>query len=217
VSEREDEMIGDGLIDRVTQELRRPVRLDPALDARVMEEIRGGGPGLWSSERTASGIGAAWRWLVRPRTVRVSPLAGLAAAAGIAGIAMLGAMREPPAQGGNVSREVSGARATGAAAAVPALQAPGSRPLVQFVLLAPAARTVAIVGDFNDWQVGSTPLRATAAGGAWTVEVPLAPGRHRYAFVVDGVRWMPDPAAPTAPGDDFGTPSSVVTVVERRT
>jgi 1,4-alpha-glucan branching enzyme len=75
---------------------------------------------------------------------------------------------------------------------------------------------VALVGDFNDWDTGATQLRTTASGGLWTVEVPLAPGRHRYAFVVDGEEWRPDPAAPRAPGADFGTPSSVVTVVERR-
>jgi hypothetical protein len=50
----------------------------------------------------------------------------------------------------------------------------------------------------------------------WTVEVPLAPGRHRYAFVVDDETWLPDPTAPRAPGADFGAPSSVVTVAERR-
>jgi hypothetical protein len=46
------------------------------------------------------------------------------------------------------------------------------------------------------------------------VEVPLEPGRHEYAFVVDGERWLADPAAPTT-GGDFGTPNSVVTVVGR--
>jgi 1,4-alpha-glucan branching enzyme len=61
--------------------------------------------------------------------------------------------------------------------------------------------------------VGSAPLRAVPAAGVWTIEVPLAPGRHRYAFVVEGGQWLPDPAAPRAAGDDFGTPSSVVTVV----
>ena len=50
----------------------------------------------------------------------------------------------------------------------------------------------------------------------WTVELPLAPGRHRYAFVLDDGRWVADPSAPRAPGADFGSPSSVVTVAERR-
>jgi hypothetical protein len=47
------------------------------------------------------------------------------------------------------------------------------------------------------------------------VDVPLAPGRHLYAFVVDGTRWTPDPNAPLAPGDDFGAPNSVIMVGEK--
>ena len=59
-----------------------------------------------------------------------------------------------------------------------------------------------------------TPLTRQAAGGLWTVDIPLAPGRYTYAFVVDGRRFMADPAAPRSVGggDDFGTPTSVVTV-----
>jgi 1,4-alpha-glucan branching enzyme len=56
------------------------------------------------------------------------------------------------------------------------------------------------------------PLRPTADGAVWSVTVPLTPGRHEYAFVVDGTDWVPDPAAPPAPGADFGEPNSVVTV-----
>jgi len=44
------------------------------------------------------------------------------------------------------------------------------------------------------------------------IEVPLAPGRYGYAFVLDGRRFVADPAAPRALGDDFGAPTSVVTV-----
>jgi 1,4-alpha-glucan branching enzyme len=84
--------------------------------------------------------------------------------------------------------------------------------MVQFVLVAPEARNVVLVGDFNDWDPAATPLHRAPSGGAWTAALPLQPGRHRYAFVVDGVRWMADPTAPPAPDDDFGSPGSVVTV-----
>jgi 1,4-alpha-glucan branching enzyme len=84
---------------------------------------------------------------------------------------------------------------------------------VQFVFRAPSAHRVALVGDFNDWDSEATPLRP-AAGGLWTVTVPLTAGRYTYTFVVDGERWMADPAAPPAPPDDFGRPGSVVTIGE---
>src|SRR5260370_4498991 len=81
----------------------------------------------------------------------------------------------------------------------------------QFVLIAPNAASVALVGDFNDWNPARSPMRATHAG-IWATVLPLAPGRYHYAFLVNGVEWRRDPAAPAALDDDFGSPSSVVTV-----
>jgi 1,4-alpha-glucan branching enzyme len=71
---------------------------------------------------------------------------------------------------------------------------------------------VALAGDFNDWSTTATPLRPAGASGAWVVTVPLTAGRYHYAFVVNGQEWLTDPGAPRAPGDDFGAPSSVLTV-----
>jgi|SRR5690554_4925442 hypothetical protein len=85
---------------------------------------------------------------------------------------------------------------------------------VRFALAAPAARGVALVGDFNDWDRDATPLEPSAAGNEWSVTVRLAPGRYTYAFVVDGTRWVPDPSAPRAPDDGFGIPTSVILVPE---
>ena len=82
---------------------------------------------------------------------------------------------------------------------------------VQFALPVPAAHEVVIVGDFNHWDTHATPLRRTPSG-TWRATVRLKPGAHVYSFVVDGTRWVPDPAAPLAPGTDFGAPNSLVTV-----
>jgi 1,4-alpha-glucan branching enzyme len=80
----------------------------------------------------------------------------------------------------------------------------------QFVLVAPQAASVSLVGDFNDWDPARAPMQT--AHGVWATVVPLAPGRYRYAFLVNGVEWRADPGAPHAMDDEFGTPSSVVTV-----
>jgi len=80
----------------------------------------------------------------------------------------------------------------------------------QFVLVAPRATHVELVGDFNDWDPARSPMRT--AQGVWATVVPLAPGRYRYAFLVNGVEWRADPGAPAAKDDEFDTPSSVVTV-----
>lgn len=87
---------------------------------------------------------------------------------------------------------------------------------VRFVLVAPAATRVSLVGEFNDWDPSATPM-ARADGGAWHVALPLPRGRHVYAFVVDGSSWVADPAAPLAPERWFGATNSVVLVRGGRT
>lgn len=91
--------------------------------------------------------------------------------------------------------------------------APKSMP-VQFVLVAPTARSVAVVGDFNDWNRRHAGFVAKHQGdGVWTVTAPIPAGHHHYAFVVDDSVWVADPAAPqVADRDDFGMPGSVLVV-----
>ena len=182
----------DPLITRVAAELRRPPPAQPDFEARVMAAVRRAPPSLPAR---------AWTWLREPRTLAVSPLSGLAVAAGLAALLIVGAWAA--ARSG----------AAGSAARVAAASAAGrdGPTLVTFVFMAPGARTVAVAGDFDSWDHARMPMRRDASG-LWTLDVPLPPGRYQYAFVVDGRRLVADPAAPRAVGDDFGQPTSVVTV-----
>lgn len=171
----------DQLIDRIAANLRRPVRIDPALDERVMRAIA-----TPAANRRRDWMVDAWRWLARPRSVRVSPAFGLAAAALLA-LLVVRPWERPPT-------------------------ATTSPEAFQFRVVAPRAARVALVGDFNNWDPSRTPMAAAYQGGLWTATVALAPGRYRYAFLVDGAEFRADPAAPRAHDDEFGAPSSVVTV-----
>ena len=82
---------------------------------------------------------------------------------------------------------------------------------VRFSLVAPNAVRVTLVGDFNGWNAAGLPMRRSANGDTWEVEVGLAPGRYTYAFVVDG-HLARDPAAAETAHDDFGAPNSVLLV-----
>jgi len=82
---------------------------------------------------------------------------------------------------------------------------------VRFVLVAPDAKQVSLAGTFNQWDAHVTPLVRTGATGVWTATLTLPAGQHQYAFVVDGVRWVPDPGAP-AVDDGFGRRNSVLTL-----
>jgi hypothetical protein len=208
----------DELIARIASELRAtPVGSGAAVKARIAAEVlRDGAPAAGRGRhRAGGGLAAAWRWLASPRAVRISPLGGLAAAAGLAAVAWALSTRTAlPPHAGPVAQH-SGAASVETMAAAPASIAGAEAPrVVQFVLVAPAARHVALVGDFNGWDPRSTPLHRASAGhgDVWAVELPLAPGRHAYAFVVDDSTWVADPGAARAPGDDFGAPSSVIVV-----
>ncbi len=91
------------------------------------------------------------------------------------------------------------------------IAAPGAVVTVHFVLSAPNARAVSVAGTFNQWDARATPLVRTGASGMWTATLELPPGQHQYAFVVDGVRWVPDPTAP-AVDDGYGRRNSVLTL-----
>jgi hypothetical protein len=82
---------------------------------------------------------------------------------------------------------------------------------VKFTYHAPTASTVAIVGDFNRWRPGGLPLRHSADGKSWEIEIPLPPGRYVYSFIVDG-KFARDPGAPQIRDDDFGSANSVLMV-----
>jgi 1,4-alpha-glucan branching enzyme len=83
--------------------------------------------------------------------------------------------------------------------------------LVRFVFVDSGAASVALVGDFNGWTRGATELKRSGAPGVWTASVALTPGRHEYAFIINGKRWVADPLAVKS-SDDFGTESSVIRV-----
>lgn len=134
--------------------------------------------------------------------------AGIAFAAGL-GIGLLAGWRMRGASY-RLATEDAAARGGLAAPLLPASGAAATHP-VQFMLVAPSASRVALVGEFNDWDASATPM-ARAPGGAWHVALPLASGRHVYAFVIDGSSWVADPQAPLAPERWFGTQNSVLLV-----
>ena len=110
--------------------------------------------------------------------------------------------------------EVAVQRADGAfvgASTAPVFTTTESDDAIRFDLTLPnAAREVALVGDFNGWDEHATPMIRRRHDGAWSAKVPLPPGRHVYAFVVDGRQWLVNPLAPQVPDDGYGPANAVV-------
>ena len=81
---------------------------------------------------------------------------------------------------------------------------------VQFRLQISDATDVRLAGSFTHWQA-QDQLHETAPG-LWAVTLPLTPGVHDYAFIIDGQRWVADPYA-AAVQDGFGGVNSRITLV----
>lgn len=203
------------VIDRAARALREPVSTDPSSKRRLVEALRAAPPPRRSAARRT------WRWLARPRQIMVSPLAGLALAAAAVLVVVLrpeaGAGLDDASGGATATESVAASSSTPDAIPVSlagaASSAEAAQPRhVRFIFLAPTASSVSLVGDFNGWDPGATPLRAGSEPGVWVVEVPLEPGRHVYSYIVDGQQWHPDPLAARAPESDVDAPSSVVLV-----
>jgi 1,4-alpha-glucan branching enzyme len=56
---------------------------------------------------------------------------------------------------------------------------------VNFVCVAPQAKKVMLIGDFNDWDPAAQPLKRQP-DGSWTIQITLGHGHHHYQFLVDG-------------------------------
>jgi hypothetical protein len=218
---RRDGEMADTLDDRIDGTLRTGVTSTAAARERVMAAVR-------ASARPVRGGGdAADISVIAPlrasRPLWRSPAGALLAAASIAGvIALVRAVAVdgpiPDVPGQHTARRHAGDQgrpetvAPAAGGPTTATRGSGSTRVakVQFVYVAPKARKVVVVGDFNDWDPAAAPLKATS--GVWSGEVDVPFGRHDYAFVVDGDHWVRDPSAPQAPADEFGTGYSVIVV-----
>src|SRR3954451_21552068 len=164
----------------------------PDLSARVMAALPRTAPRSVSDR-----LGAALGWLWSPVRVTLRPAYGLAFAA-VAAVALALPQAPTPAPG------VRAPLANEAASA-------GAPPVyVQFRIAVPGAHSVALAGTFTGWKPAVALRRS--ADGEWTALVPLRPGVHDYAFVVDGERWGTDPNAPQV-DDSFGGTNSRISLL----
>jgi len=84
----------------------------------------------------------------------------------------------------------------------------GSPRRARFVVQAPEARSVEVLGDFSGWE----PVTMRFDGeNRWVVEMELAPGLYHFGFRVDGVWWVPDDA-PGRTQDEWGRDTATLVV-----
>ncbi|MDB4884206.1 MAG: glycoside hydrolase family 13 domain protein [Gemmatimonadetes bacterium] len=182
---------------RVEAALRAPVGGGDARSRReLMERVRRAASEGHAPHRR----GDAWR-----RSSRHS-IIGLAFAAGVGGITTLSAL--VPAAQRDVAHGVSSVVLGDTV--VSTLR--DTLRLVRLMLDAPMASSVSVAGDFNGWGASPTALTRDPESRRWSVTLALHAGAHRYAFVVDETRWVPDPRAEVVTRGDDGRLYSLLNV-----
>lgn len=204
--------------DLLLQQVRAALTPMPTVDRQKIADILAA-----VAERRQTPMQRVWMrigYTVDQFRYATSPLARGAAVAAL--FVVIGYVSRGALADARDGRSAAPVVATSAADAVPAVALqpvddatdPSQRLVsVQFVLDAREvtdAGTVSVVGDFNNWDVTANPM--TMDRGAWSISLPATPGRHVYAFVINGERWIADPRAPRATDSDFGRPGSVILV-----
>ena len=137
----------------------------------------------------------AYRWAGSPRSITFTPLRLAPAAAILLVVCATAALYL--SGGGDV-------RFTDA----PSLD----RIPVVLTLNMPQARSVSVIGSFNDWRPQSFEMRPSNGQRVWTLTLWLPAGRYEYSFLVNEGEIVPDPRAGFYQDDGFGNQNAVLIV-----
>ncbi|MEL7532871.1 MAG: isoamylase early set domain-containing protein [Bacteroidota bacterium] len=90
-----------------------------------------------------------------------------------------------------------------------------SKPVVKVTFRLPkgvatAAKEVALVGDFNEWNKDAAPMKPLKSGD-FTTTVELDKGNeYQFRYLIDGETWTNDDSADKYVASPFGADNSVV-------
>lgn len=81
---------------------------------------------------------------------------------------------------------------------------------VSFICSAPEAKSVSVIGDFNEWNPEANRMKRHP-DGSWQSSFPVHSGHHRYQFLIDGVPHL-DPQASGVVKIDGDSKASLLSV-----
>jgi len=76
---------------------------------------------------------------------------------------------------------------------------------------ASGAKSAQVAGSFTGWQ-GQAISMTRGADGGYSADAVVPDGRHAYKFILDGSRWIADPANPARADDQNGGFNSVLSL-----
>lgn len=110
-----------------------------------------------------------------------------------------------------MARKGSKSKVAPKAEAPKAAQKSTSKKRVVFSVSAEPGSTVAVSGDFNNWDANGRQMEDKKGDGNFTATILLAPGVYEYKFIVNGT-WSIDPNCTEWIQNSFGTLNSVLHV-----
>jgi hypothetical protein len=132
-------------------------------------------------------------WVSTPRSINITPIRLIPAAAAIS-VALLLTIHFFPKHESHMEMD----------------QGEQTLVSVTFTFNYPQARSVSLLGSFNQWKPGGLAMRSASEKKVWVLELQLPEGRHEYAFLVDGNVVVPDPKARFSQDDGFGNKNSIL-------
>ena len=74
------------------------------------------------------------------------------------------------------------------------------------------ASSIVLIGDFNEWKIGETPLKKSKTG-QWSVSLDLESGKsYEFRYLIDGTLWENDPEADGLKNSGLGSENSVLSL-----
>lgn len=197
----------DELIQRVARALGAMPAANPRATARILGAVRA------RRALAPSRFSRVADWMREP-ALSVASAGFLAAAALVVGFVTRGALKVLDGAASGLTTTAEMPVPAGPAQLQPAgnLRGEARAVAVPLVFEASDARTVSIVGDFNRWDATASPMKRFGPDGPWTATILAKPGRHIYAFLVDGSTLVADPRAPRVRDLDYGGEASVLMV-----
>lgn len=192
---------------RMTKKLAmsRAGRPSRAFTHQIMTRVAGADSSGSALERLRAWLDT---WTGAPVLVPIRPLVGLAAAVVLVGLALVlwpTAPSNPPAAAERASSS-NGTVQTATASSAQTSETVWTR----FVYVDDDANSVAVAGDFSQWEPISLSPHIVNDETVWTGLVRVRRGEHEYQYVIDGEKWVTDPLAPVKRDDGFGAENAVL-------
>jgi hypothetical protein len=172
-------------------------------------------PAAASAPSLGERLAAWWRSATAPVALEVRPLAAALAALLLAVGAWI-AWPTAPAPSTETASTAPEQRAPSTASSstqrASTASSNGDTVWIRFLYTNSAADSVAVAGDFNQWDPVPLSPRTVNGETVWTGLVPVSRGENDYQFVMTRGAWVTDPPAPGARGLAFGADKAVLAI-----